>query len=221
MNFALKIIKLKGLKNSKQHPIYDLIRILGRGIQTDYMKHLLYCGMNYDKKVPDLDWELVGFGEQECVYLSNNKFIAFRDLKKEVKTSKKIKLSTDLILPWPWNRERLQTCISNIGEGREWGKWIQDYDNHSVEVWLPMGVAWVYGGNHSISIGIIQGGEIEPEHYYDISDVYKYVRCNGIDYRRINDDVIIAPVRNVDYAAIFEIGRLLRERNMSFSDQEV
>jgi hypothetical protein len=35
MNFALRIIKLKGLNNSKQHPIYDLIRILGRGIQTD------------------------------------------------------------------------------------------------------------------------------------------------------------------------------------------
>ena len=80
-----------------------------------------------------------------------------------------------------------------------------------------MGIAWVYGGNHSISVGIIQGkGSIKPKAVYDISDVYNYVHCDGINYYRKEDGFIISSVKNAEIAAIFEIGRLMEENSISF-----
>lgn len=152
-------------------------------------------------------------GNLDIIYGSNNELIEFRQLKKEVSCNKKINLSKDLIWPWPWNRSRLINTITNIGNRRAWGQWQQD-NNHFVEVWLLLGVAWVHGGNHSIAVGIVQGGELTPEYYYDISDFYKYIKCDGKNFIRTNTnclvkDKIIGPVINVDLAAIFEIGRLL------------
>jgi len=96
------------------------------------------------------------------------------------------------VLPWSWKKLRLVTCIAQIGEGRPRGQWHQYQNNHYVDLWLSMGVAWVYGGNHSISAGIIQGkGEIIPRYVYDISDVYDYVYCDGVNYYRKEDGSII------------------------------
>lgn len=224
LKFANEI--LNNAKNAKydEHPIFDFIRILGRGLQSDYMKYVFYYDCEGgEHNVPRLECSSVGFDIRERFIGNNGDIIRFYDLKKEVKSSKKIKLSKDLILPWPWNRNRLLNTITKIGKDRSWGQWKQDYANHYVEVWLPMGIAWVNGGNHSITTGIIQGGELEPKHYYDISEVYKHIKCDGKNFIRtrtnsIIDDEIICPVTNIDFAAIFEIGRILVERGISFID---
>ena len=222
LNFAKEILDNNPTSKLKENPIFDFIRILGRGLQSDYMKYVLYYDCEGgEHNVPSLDWGTIGFDLMEMFIDDNGDLIKFYDLKKEVKSSKKINLSRDLILPWPWNRNRLFRTISKIGKEREWGQWNQDYRNHYVEVWLPMGIAWVHGGNHSISIGVIQGGELEPEYYNDISEVYKHVKCDGKNFIRTKTnslikDEIICPVTNVDFAAIFEIGRLLVQRGISF-----
>jgi hypothetical protein len=73
-----------------------------------------------------------------------------------------------------------------------------------------MGIAWVGSGNHSISAGIIQGKcHIIPENVYDISNVYEYVYCDGVNYYRKEDSSIISPVTNAEFAVIFEIGRIM------------
>lgn len=33
--------------------------------------------------------------------------------------------------------------------------WEQDITNHSIELWLPIGVAFVLGGHHSIAAGVL------------------------------------------------------------------
>ncbi|AVK51271.1 hypothetical protein AXY43_26465 [Clostridium sp. MF28] len=218
INFAKEILESNVSKDAKQHPIFDVIRILGRGLQTDYMKYLLYIDGDEDNSVHGLSWSSVGFQERACISNNQGKYLNIHDLKEEVKCKKKINLSTDLILPWPWHKDRLIRALIDIGEGRKKKKWKQDFNNHFVEVWLPMGIAWVNGGNHSITMGIVQGGELEPEYYYDISDVYKYVYCDGENFIRTEDNKVIAKVTNVEFAAIFEIGRLLVEKGLSFID---
>ena len=80
-----------------------------------------------------------------------------------------------------------------------------------------MGVSWVNRGNHSIAAGIIQGaGTLIPESVTDISNVYDYVRCDGRHFIRSEDSSVIAPVRNAEFAAIFEIGRMMRDNHLSF-----
>lgn len=112
-------------------------------------------------------------------------------MKISLKTEKVISLNRDLVLPWSWKKPRSVTCIAEIGKGRRSGEWRQDHNNHYVNLWLPMGIAWVGSGNHSISAGIIQGeGHITPENVYDISNVYEYVYCDGVNYYRKEDGSI-------------------------------
>lgn len=66
------------------------------------------------------------------------------------------------------------------------------------------------GGNHSITAGIVYGtGSVQPEVCFDISAVYRHVRCDGLTYSRLHDRTVIAPVADIELAAIFEIGRLM------------
>lgn len=75
-----------------------------------------------------------------------------------------------------------------------------------------MRVAWVYGGNHSITAGIVRGeGEIETPLVYDFSALYKHVKCDGRRFERKHDSKVLSRVKSVEWAGIFEIGRLLVE----------
>lgn len=224
LKFANAILDNAKITKYNEHPIFDFIRILGRGLQSDYMKYVFYYDCEGgEHNVPSLDCSSVGFDTRKMLIGDAGDIIGFYDLKKEIKSNKKIELSKDLILPSPWNRDSLLNTITKIGNERAWGQWKQDYANHYVEVWLPIGIAWVNGGKHSITTGVVQGGELEPECYYDISEVYKYIKCDGKNFIRTNtnsiiNDEIICPVTNIDFAAIFEIGRLLVERKISFID---
>lgn len=48
------------------------------------------------------------------------------------------------------------------------------------------------------------------------SAVYDYVDCDGVNYYRKEDGFIISPVKNAEIAAIFEIGRLMKENSITY-----
>lgn len=214
MSFSIKVLKkTKELELGKgvEHPIFDVVRLVGRGIQTQYLTNLLYVKNESD--LPSLYPDEVLFNLGSVLSLDGR---GFEDIIRESKDEKIVLLNRDLVLPWSWKTSRLVNCIAQIGEERVNGHWRQDF-NHHVDLWLPMGIAWVYSGNHSISAGIIQGkGSIKPNAVYDISEVYDYVHCDGINYYRKEDGIIMSPVRNPEIAAIFEIGRLMKENSISF-----
>lgn len=195
-----------------EHPLIDVVRLIGRQLQTQYLKNLLYP--KDEALIPILSPQEVLFDPLARISKDG---IRWEDVMREVKTKKVISLNRDLVLPWSWKKSRLVTCIAHIGEGRRRGKWSQDHLNHFVDLWLPMGIAWVNSGNHSISAGIIQGrGNIIPKHVYDISDVYEYVTCDGVHFYRKEDGSIISPVVNAEFAAIFEIGRIMSDHYISY-----
>jgi hypothetical protein len=195
-----------------EHPILDVVRLIGKNTQTKYLTSLLYC--EDETELQGLHSDLAFF-DQTSFYLDGDKRLYH--VKKEVKNTKEIRLNKDLILPCPWKRERLIDAISNIGEERRWGEWKQDFKNHFVELWLPLGIAWVNGGNHSIATGIFQGnGTVKPESTYDISEYYDYIYTDGRNYFSKKDNLVIAPVEDVDFAAIFEIGRLMIAKSITF-----
>lgn len=197
------------------HPLIDVIRILGRTLQIKYLAHLLYDN-NHESRWPNISPDLLFFEQKELLSIKNE-YISFYDIKTPVQIQKEIYLCKDLILPWPWHRERLINSIVGIGEGRLLGSWEQDDSNHYVELWLPSGIAWVHNGNHSTAVGIIQGeGRIIPESVYDVSKAYDFVYCDGKNYLRTEDNSIISPVKNIEFAAIFEIGRLMRDKSISY-----
>jgi hypothetical protein len=195
-----------------EHPLLDVVRLIGKTVQTKYLTNLLYY--DDESELPSLEPGQLFFDQTTMITIDGKRMY---HLMKEEKNTKEIRLYKDLILPWPWKRERLIHTISNIGAERTWGEWKQDFNNHFVELWLPIGITWVKGGNHSIATGILQGiGTIKPESTYNICEVYKHVYTDGSYYFRIRDNVVIAPVEDVEFAAIFEIGRLMIKNSISF-----
>ena len=195
------------------HPLIDVIRLLGRDLQTRHLTQLLFEEEETSLSPRRLCPETVLFSKRDLLLATGK---TFEDFQVPAKSTREIHLGRDLVLPWPWHRIRLINSISRIGKGRVWGSWEQDFNNHGVVLWLPLGIAWVDSGNHSIATGIIQcSGKVKPDYVYDISEIYDYVHCNGKDFISIQNNEIIAPVGNVEFAAIFEIGRLMKNNSIS------
>lgn len=216
MQTAQRVVCESKYFDKENHPICDMIRLLGRKLQSTSMEFLFWYG-DVDSEMPNLFPENIFIPHDifiACGY-PNDK-VTYHGLEREVNCDNYINLSTDLILPWPWRKERLLNCLKYIGNDREWGTWNQDENNHHVIVWLPMGISWVYGGNHSITVGIVQGGSIKPDRWYDISAIYNYIKTDGVYFYRIVDNKKMYHVRNVEFAAIFEIGRIMYENNICF-----
>lgn len=187
-----------------------LVKLIGRVAQARAMTELLRH--RQDAADCDYDPQTVLFNTGVSLTKDGR---SLGDLKREILSRRALKLGVDLILPCPWNREGLIRNLSGLRIGGTWGKWRQDW-NHRVELWLPMGIGWVFGGNHSIAAGILQStGQVKPEITYDISDVYDHVTCDGLDYRRSYDGSIIDRVSDLEMAAIFEIGRIMLEHDIS------
>jgi hypothetical protein len=135
-----------------------------------------------------------------------------------------IHLNRDPVLPCPWNRSRYISNISHIGTNKilnkpVWsnygGEWKQDTTNHFVSIWLPWGIAFVNGGNHSISVGIINGeGTLVPKDVYDMSFLLEKVKCNGEHYILIENNEVLDTVNDIRIAAVFEIGRILHRNKI-------
>ncbi len=131
----------------------------------------------------------------------------------------RVRLGKDLVLPTCWNRSRFEGALASIGSQKTtaWTDrtWRAD-SNHNVLIWLPWGIAFVLGGNHSISAGILAGeGEVEATEVYDLGQVIDQVRCDGKVYVRIDNGEVIARVTDVRRAAVFEIGRIMRDNGIS------
>ena len=79
----------------------------------------------------------------------------------------RVELARDTVLTCPWKRPDLVNALLYVGSGRALGPWRQD-SNHSAIVFLPWGIAFVVGGNHSIAAGILAGeGSLVPTEVWD------------------------------------------------------
>jgi len=201
----------ENLPNTNRHPILDVIWLLAKETQYKYIGYMLFepekGRNNY------VQYSTLFFDSAEPI-TQDGKHI--HDIVVKLNARRTIDLSKDLVFPWPWNMDRLVKCIANIGEDRWGGNWRQD-NNHRIFIWLPIGVAWVSGGNHSITAGILKGeGKITTDMVYDVSPLYKHVYCDGLYYRRLYDGSVISKVSKPEFAAIFEIGRIMVEKGISF-----
>ena len=191
-------------------PLPLLVKLIGRVAQARAMTEVL----RHPQDTTDCEYEPQTVLFNPLASLTEDGR-SLNDLKRKIPSRRALKLGVDIILPCPWNREGLISNLSGLRIGGTWGKWRQDW-NHRVELWLPLGIGWVFGGNHSIAAGILQAtGQVKPEVTYDISDVYDYVICDGLDYRRSYDGSIIDRVSDLEVAAIFEIGRIMLEHDIS------
>ena len=121
-------------------------------------------------------------------------------------------LSKDIVLPWPWKSNRMIDCLHYIGEGRKAGAWEYDDTNHRIDYWEEVGVFFVDGGNHSITTGILKGtGKLPTTQKTSMKHMYDHIYCDGnFYYRKLDAESIkLVPVRCLDFAILYEIGRIV------------
>ena len=198
-------------KMSCRNPAHlpKLVKLLARKIQSNALCAALYYDTKeeIDNNVPEIKPGHLLF---DFSIKLNNEDNEFNDFMVKLEYHRPLELRTDIIMPWPWQRQDIIVNLCDIPVGG----WRQDI-NHIVEYWLPIGVGFVNCGNHSIMCGIINGeGVISDYSALDISETYKHVKCDGKHYMRTSDYSIISEVSNLEFAAIYEIGRLMVEHGV-------
>lgn len=198
MNFA------RDLAKSNPVALIDLVRVLLRPLQAELLLSAIEKEMHGAQRaitdfkffMPDGPSDLqMAF---DCPRLNSEGFL--------------VQLNRDPVLPCPWHRGRYASALADIGSGKPCGDWKEDSTNHFVTVWLPWGVAFVNGGNHSIAAGIVGGeGVLQPNEVYDMGKMLDRIKCDGKHFRLIADGQILDRVHDVRIAAVFEIGRILRD----------
>jgi hypothetical protein len=100
-----------------------------------------------------------------------------------------------------------------IGKDRAAGEWNYDEGNHDVVWWEPIGIGIVWRGNHSLASGVIAGvGKIALKYKLDLAEAYSHLTCDGRFY--YFDEKKFATVENLDFAIIFELGRILNKHGI-------
>lgn len=205
------------------HPIYLLIKQLINKELYNNMYNLISTLDDQDVKTfttQDLLPNDRGYSndKQGYLYTMDNKQLTRQEFINQCRignVSTTIKLGYHPILPQPWRISRLTGALTTICSRNPKISWKQD-NNHEVELWLPFGVTFVWGGNHSIATGVLNNeGELKVDNIYDMSSIFPYIYCDGVNYFRTEDDSLYAPVSNLALAAIFEIGRLIANENAS------
>ncbi|WP_394167912.1 DUF6710 family protein [Photobacterium piscicola] len=125
-----------------------------------------------------------------------------------------IRLDYHLVFSWPWSLSRYIQNISSIGKRKsieQKDPWTQDA-NHDVSVWLPWGLCFVDGGNHSIMTGIASSeGQIQPNSVRDYAYLLDNLYTDGFYWYDSITRQQIDKVNDYRFAAVFEIGRLMRK----------
>jgi hypothetical protein len=194
----------------------DLVRAIVRPHQADYL--LAVAEEGTDAR-PDFE-ERSLFGEEvrRRMFSDAGDFRTVRLPEDHFR----IHLARDPVLPWPWKHSSYVSTLARIGAGKvdpadtwNWhhsGAWRQD-GNHRVALWLPWGIGFVQGGNHSIAAGILAGeGVLTPAYVYDMSYLFSEIYADAVSYREMGTDRKLGPVISERLAALFEIGRLMHEK---------
>lgn len=198
--FANLMSMAKKIAEHNPAGLSEFVRALLRPVQAE---HLIAVAERGDHKAPDCLNKLEFFFELPLVAESLEFYL--RD-KPEIW----VDLSKDIVLPTPWKRDGYANALANIGAGRVMGAWAQDTLNHSVSVWLPWRIAFVTGGNHSITAGILAGeGRLLANEVFDLSPIFARVVCDGRTYRETGTQRVIGEVLCPRRAAVFEIGRMM------------
>ena len=185
----------------------DLVRAIIRPLQSEYLLGVAEMGSD---PFPDISaWSF--FGKAISHYFYTDDGMRFRANKLNHKNYR-LSLAYDPILPWAWKDDRYIEAIARIGKRKKSGaSWKQD-GNHSVELWLPWGIGFVCGGNHSITAGILAAeGTLIPDSVYDMGFLFDDVSCDGAYYIDRHTGNKLEKINDYRRAAIFEIGRIMQD----------
>lgn len=189
----------KEISERQPDALFDFIAALLRPLQSEHLIAVAECEQHMTPE------SIQG----ASFFFDVTRFISVSKCRIQPTPPLPVRLASDPVLPTAWDRGRFVSAITNIGEGRPDGAWAQD-PNHRVSVWLPWNIAFVTGGNHSITAGILLGaGIITATEVIDASPIFDLVDCDGRTFREKDTGKVVGKAEDHRRAAVFEIGRLI------------
>jgi hypothetical protein len=209
LSFALEIL-------DSDHPkvIYDLIYSLGKPYQ---IKLINDCVMGNSLSRDSAPFEEHLFFKHIHKKYSLKKTDISGSYKNYSKpTTKKTLLPNEtLIFTFPWHNKRLSDAFSTIGK-KVGNPWMHDSLNHRVTYIFPINIGYVTNGNHSTAINILNNeAPMNVTEELDLTTIYDEIYTDGLYFKRVDDDSIVDRVASIEFAAIFEIGRMILNKNIT------
>jgi hypothetical protein len=200
------------IANREPRALPTLVKLLARSVQADCMLKVVRTGHTIPAGG---DFLVNNLWFPEDLWL-DNKGTTLGTIGKSVETGRPLSLGTDVLLVYPAGHRKLIEAICRYNRQTLAGEWKKSELNHDINFWLPWGIGWVVRGHHSLTTGILDWEkQIKDYKAFDCSRIFEFVDCDGLSFKRTSDGTELAEVTNVEFAAIFEIGRLMVEHRVS------
>lgn len=215
MRYATSILEINS-REARLKRINDLIITLGKSHQMDIINNLIKGNKNdlNDRKIEklflkDYNYKIYSFNQR--INNENNLHgINNRESNHSKENSNRtLHPRNSLIFTFPWNDDRLIEAFCNIGKNVG-EPWENDDNNHEMTIILPLNIGVVTSGLHSSTINIIcNESPIKVTYYLDLAPIYNDIYTDGYFFYFLKNKSVISEVSSVEFAAIFEIGRLI------------
>ncbi|RII35265.1 hypothetical protein D2A34_08645 [Clostridium chromiireducens] len=137
-----------------------------------------------------------------------------RDLLNEEEKMIDISLDNDMAIPIAGDRKRFAKRLAKDTRGNR-SSFFYNHNDYKAHLFLPINIAIIYYGNHSLLAGILKKeGKIKSDYVFDMGNKYDEIKFDGTYYREIKTNEIIYRVKNFELGVIFEIGRMLKQYNI-------
>ena len=181
----------------------DYLQLLGMTLQNELLLRPILGPYANDECSPDNPSYFMGDPANNII-----------DIRTEYRYRKydglwKASLSNNIVLPWPWHSNRYSQALNTIGKGKIKGPWRKNpnYDNHHTKLYLPWGLIFIGGGNHSITAGVLaREGEVGIDTVYDCSGLYELLYTDGQSFY-LNNGKVMPNKCSLWFAVIFEVAK--------------
>ncbi|WP_153786195.1 DUF6710 family protein [Pseudomonas sp. EMN2] len=186
----------------------DLIKIVLRPVQAIHMREALLRPPHKGPQTLHWTHALGGLWDGDA---GPGTWLAFlrRECRRPVDVHSIVRLGSDMVIPTMWSESSILNNLGKIGKGRMNGEFKQD-GGHHIMLMRPLNIAWVNGGNHSITQGILDGaGELVPDDVYDVSEIIKSVVFDGECWVCRRTGIRLGSPTYAEFGWAWEIARLL------------
>lgn len=96
----VKMASIRSNYNNHKYSLVDIIHLLGKKIQTEYITEFMFNNETYSSLAPISSENI--FSPRSVIIDAGNPPVLFSDILLPLSEKKKVNLGKDIILPWPY-----------------------------------------------------------------------------------------------------------------------
>lgn len=195
----------------QKNAIQKIIKLLSLDVQQTIIEHTINNEFDYDF---DLFFTQKTFFCSKC-----QTTLDICHTSTKISSQIPFDISFQPAISSPWNSQRLVRSFGSIGKQVSNPFHFEEINHMNSLLIFPLNLLIIGNGYHSSTSGIFDIESIYyPQDLLDISDWYKEIYFDGNFFKHITCDHKLYNPENKSLGIIYEIGRLLQQKNISLVD---